>query len=242
VSETVSAALTADFRVSHYDVDGSAPLYEDCVDCPEPGELYAASLVAQGGYLLNRGWSLFRDDEQWALLGGAYVSARWEPGAFEESLSPGVSLGLGYQIPNTLRIALAARVERSLDGDGVNVGPSGYLRWDFAPGFRLRNRGLGLQLEYRPSSRWEMFVAAFRASDRFRMDDRGGVPSGLTFHDQQVSVGGGLMFKLHHSVRLTAEAGAIVDRKIGIDSRDDSIDSVDGDVSPYFEARFEFRP
>ena len=39
-----------------------------------------------------------------------------------------------------------------------------------------------------------------------------------------------------------AEAGAIVDRKVGIDSRDDSIDSVDGDVSPYFEARFEFRP
>ncbi len=243
VADVLSVQLTADFRASLYDADGSGSLFADCTDCPTPSDLYAASLGVQSGYLLNRDWTLFRGDEQWALLGALYASARWEPGAFEESVSPGLSIGLGYELPGSLRIALAGRVERALDGDGVKVGPSGYLRWDPLPWLRVRNRGLGLQLEYRPNARWEVFVTGFRSSDRFRLDRRPGAPSGMTFRDRQVTVGGGLMFKIYDALRFAVEAGAIVDRQLAVDGRDDGrLDSVDGDVSPYFALRMEIRP
>ncbi len=243
VDDVLSLQLTADFRTSSYDTDGNGTLFPDYVDYPSPDDLYAASLGVQCGYLLSRHWSLFRDDEEWALLGALYGSARWEPGAFDESLTPGLSLGIGYKLAENLRIAVAVRVERALDGDGVEVGPSGYLRWDFAPRLRLSNRGLGLQLEYRPAGRWEIFVTGFRSSDQFRLDGTPGGPSGTTFRDQQVLTGGGVVVKIHHAFRLAAEAGAIVDRQVSVDARDEGrLDSADGDVSPYFMLRAEVRP
>lgn len=243
VNTTASVQVTGDFRTNLYDEDGIGPLFEDCADCPAPDTLHSALLAVQGGYLLNREWHLFRDDEQWAVVGALYGRARWEPGAFEESLTPGLSLGLGYQIPLKLRVAVSARIERALDGDGVAVAPSGYLRWYITPKVRLRNRGLGLELEYRPTSRVEVFATAFQSSDRFRLDDRPGLSSAPTFRDRQVAVGGGLVFKIAHAFRVTFETGAIVDRRLYIDTRDDGrIDSTGGDISPYFALRAEIRP
>ncbi len=243
INGKASVQVTGDFRASLYDEDGSGALFADCADCPSPGSLYSALLAVQGGYLLNRDWHLFRDDEQWAIVGALYGRARWEPGAFEESLTPGLSLGIGYQLPLKLRVAVTARVERALDGDGVKVAPSGYLRWYITPKVRLRNRGLGLELEYRPTSRVEVFVTGFQSSDRFRLDDRPGLSAAPTFSDRQVAVGGGLVFKVAHAFRVSFETGAIVDRRVYVNTRDDGrVDSTDGDISPYFSLRAEIRP
>ena len=243
VSRVASVQLTASFGASLYDTKGGASLFADCPDCPSPRNLYSAALVAQGGYLLNRRWHLFRSDEQWAALGAVYGSAKWEPGAFEESLSPGVSLGLGYQWPSKLRIALGVEVARAFDGSGVAVGPYAYMRWDITSEVRLRSRGLGVQLEYEPTDRLQVFATAFQSGDRFRLDDRPELSSGPTFSDRQVRAGGGLVFKIAHAVRLMGEVGAIVDREISIDTRDDGTDdSTDGDISPYFSIRAEIRP
>jgi hypothetical protein len=243
VGNQLSVQVTGDFRASLYDEDGNGALFDDCAQCSAPDDLYATSLGVQGGYLLNRRWAVFRADELWALLGGVYASARFEPGAFEESVSPGMSFGIGYQLPDVVRIAIAGRVERALDGDGVKIAPTGYLRWKLAPRLELRNRGLGLQLEYRPVQRWEFFLAGFRSSDSFRLDDRPNAPSGTTFKDSQILVGGGVALKAYRALRLTFEAGAIVDREISIDSRNDGeLDSADGETSPYFALRLELRP
>jgi hypothetical protein len=243
VNGTASVQVTGDFRASLYDEDGSGSLFADCSDCPSPGSLYSALLAVQGGYLINRNWQLFRDDEQWAIVGAFYGRARWEPGAFEESLTPGLSLGIGYQLPLKLRVAVTARVERALDGDGVKVAPSGYLRWYITPKLRLRNRGLGLELEYRPTNRVEVFVTGFQSSDRFRLDDRPGLSSAPTFSDRHIAVGGGLVFKIAHAFRVAFETGAIVDRRVYVNTRDDGrVDSTDGDISPYFALRAEIRP
>jgi hypothetical protein len=138
---------------------------------------------------------------------------------------------------------VTARVERALDGDGVKVAPSGYLRWYITPKLKLRNRGLGLELEYRPTHRVEVFVAGFQSSDRFRLDDRPGLSAAPTFSDRQVAVGGGLVFKIAHAFRVTFETGAIVDRRVYLNTRDDGrIDSTGGDASPYFALRAEIRP
>ena len=243
VNTTASVQVTGDFRTSLYDEDGVGPLFADCAECPSPNTLHSALLAVQAGYLLNRSWHLFRSDEQWAVVGALYGRARWETGAFEESATPGLSLGIGYQLPLKLRIAVTARTERALDGDGVAVAPSGYLRWYITPKLKLRNRGLGLELEYRPTSRVEVFVTGFQSRDRFRLDDRPGLSSGPTFSDRQVAVGGGLGFKIAHAFRVTFETGAIVDRRVAVNTRDDDrIDSTDGDISPYFALRAEIRP
>ena len=65
----------------------------------------------------------------------------------------------------------------------------------------------------------------------------------MTFRDRQVSVGGGVVFKIYDTLRVAAEAGAIVDRQVSINARDQGrIDSADGDVSPYLSIRAEVRP
>jgi hypothetical protein len=243
VSQDFSVQLSGEFRASFYDTDGQGPLFADCPDCPSPDEFYSTMLAVQTGYLLNRERYLLRAGEQWALLSGVYARARFEQGAFDESVTPGFSFGIGYQIPSLFRIALGARVERSLDGDGVKIGPSGYLRWEPLPKWRLRTRALGLQLEYRALKRLELFLTGYQSSDRFRLDNRPDVGSGSTFRDRQAVVGGGLVVKILRELRMTLEAGAVVDRRISVDTRDDgTLDSVDGDTAPYFAFRFEIRP
>lgn len=243
VDDVVSLQVTGDFRGSLYDSYGHGPLFGDCPDCPLPNDLYMAGLGTQGGYVLNHGWHLFRDDEQWAVLGALFVRARWEPGAFGDSITPGGSIGLGYELSHHFRIALAARIERALDGNGVKVAPSGFLRWDITPTLRLRDRDVGFQLEYRPTSHLELFLTGYESSDHYLLDDRPGLTSSPTFKDAQVLVGGGLVFKLAHALRFSLETGAIVDRDLSVKNADSGeLGSTNSDVSPYVTFRFEFRP
>jgi hypothetical protein len=244
VNGVANIQLTGDFRPSFYDTSGSGRLFEDCAACPSPDDLYSTTLALKGGFLLNRDRYLMFEDEQWALLAGVYTRARFEPGAFEESVTPGFSFGIGYRLPGRLRVAIAGRLERALDGDGVKIGPSGYFRWDPAPKWRLRMRGLGLQLEYRILPRLELFATGFRSSNRFRMKDRAGIGSGPTFRDRQFVVGGGFVVKILRELRFTAESGAVVDRRVSFKTRSDgTLDSNNaGETLPYFSFRFELRP
>jgi hypothetical protein len=243
IDDVVSLQVTADFRASRYHGEGPEPLFADCPDCPLPDDLYMAGVGTQGGYIINKNWHVFRGDEQWAVLGAVFVRARWEPGVFADSITPGGSIGLGYELTKKFRVALGARIERALDGDGVKVAPSGFLRWDLTPKLRLRDRDVGLELEYRPVGRWELFVTAFQSSDSFLLDDRPGLASSPTFRDAQILVGGGLVFKVAHFLRLSLETGAIVDRTLSVKTVDDGkLDSTDSDVSPYATLRIEFRP
>ena len=245
MNDTASVHLVGEFKPTFYDQSGGGLIFEDCPECSLPDELYSTGFSLEGGYLLNRDDSyLMREGEQWAAIGSFYTRARFESGAFGDSLSPGVSLGLGYQLPRKFRIAIAARVERALDGDGVKVGPSGYLRWDFLPKWRLRLRGLGLQLEYRATSRLMVFASGFRTSDRFRLDGDSGPGSGQTFRDRRVVVGWGFAIKILRSLRLTAETGAVVHRRLSFKTRDDgTLDRNDaGETKPYFGLRLELRP
>lgn len=242
IDKLFSIELVGDFSASSYHTDGRGPVFTNCPGCRLPGAAYSASFGTEGGYLFNRGQHLFRADERWAVLGGVSVSANWEAGAFEESVTPGATLGCGYELPSKLRFALGVNVKRALDGDGVEVGPSVYLRWDITREWRIRNRGLGLRIEYRPSRRFEVFATGYQGSDRFRLDDRSGLPAGATFRDRQALVGGGVVVKLSRAFQVIAETGAIVDRNLAVEARDDGeLESVDGDVSPYFTLRFEIR-
>jgi hypothetical protein len=237
-----SFQLTGEFRSSIYDTDGSGLLFSDCPGCPSPGTLYQATIAAQSGYLLNDDKHLIRAGEHWVLLGALYARARYEPGAFGDSITPGLNFGIGYQLPGYLRIAIGARVERALDGDGVKIGPAGQIRWDFLPNWQVQTRGYGLQIEHTPLPRLELFVTGYRSTDRFRLDDRPGLGPGLTFRDRSLLVGGGAAVRVLRPLRVRLEAGAAVDRSVTVSSRGNGkLDSTDGGVAPYVSIRVELR-
>lgn len=234
--------LAGDFSTSFYDSDGARPPPADCTGCSLSENLYSASLAAQGGYRLNdrRHWIV--DHEQWAALVSVFVQARWESGAFLDSLTPGISIAIGYQLPHRLRLAVGGRLGSSLDGEGISVNPSVYLRWDVVPRLRIKSRGLGGQLEYSPNKRLDVFLTGFRQSDAFRLDRGDGVPAGSTFQDRQALVGAGMVYRLIRKLRLAAEFGAIIDRRLSFSTRGDGrIDSRTGRPSPYLALRAELR-
>jgi hypothetical protein len=242
VSSRASVQLSGGFAANLYDADGKSQLFAGCPECPAPDEFYASSLGLQAALLLNDDWHLIGEDA-FALLGEAFGRARWEPGAFDDSLTGGGALGLGYELPDKLRIAVGVRVESALDGGSPAISPSGTFRWDVTPWLRLRNRGFGAQLELRPIRRLEVFAAGFRASDRFRLHSRSGLADDAVFRDRQWLVGGGIQLKLHRMLRLVAEGGAIVDRQISLRARGEgTLDTTGGDPSPYAELRIEIRP
>jgi hypothetical protein len=239
-----TAQLAASFATSFYDLEGDdAPFFEDCAACTVPDELYAATLALELGFLLNESRHVFRAGERWAVLVGGMGRARWESGAFDDSMTGQGSLAIGYELPARLRLALGARVENSIEDGDLSVGPVIELRWDVNQWVRLRTRDVGLQLELRPTDAWKLFLAGYRESDRFRLDSRAGAPSDLSFRDRQVLVGVGAEWRKWRWLRIAAEAGAIVSRSVAVSTEDDGkLDSVGGDPSAYFELRLELRP
>lgn len=238
-----SAETFAAFSTSEYDVNHANALFEDCDACPAPDDFYSASLGAQGAVQLNHGWDLIRPGERWALLAEVSGGASWEEGAFERSLRSGVVLALGYELPKRLRVALGAKIGVAFDGTEVSISPTGAFRWDVTPWLRLRNRGFGLELDLRAVKHLDLFVAGYRRGDDFRLRSRAGLPSGAKFEDRRWQVGLGLEWKLWRQLRLLAEAGAIVDRKLSVSaSGEGTLDSVRVDPSPYLSLRLEFRP
>lgn len=234
--------IAADFQASRYDVSGDEALFDSCSQCPEPDDLYSTSIGTQGGIRLNDDRHVFLAAEQWALLAAIFTRARWEPGAFLSGVTPGGSLAIGYQIPEHLRLAIGARIERALDGDGVSVDPTIYVRWDVWPQLQLRSRGMGATLEYELSQRWEAFVTGFQESEAFRLEDRSGLDAGATFRDRRALVGGGVILTVVRALKVSAELGAIVDRRVSVNARSDGrLDARNGDPSPYVALRAEGR-
>jgi hypothetical protein len=250
ISERVGAQAFFGAGTTLYDIKDSSDLFADCNDeagmpleCPAPDEFYAASFGAQVAYLLNPNSYMLFDGERWALVGEAFIRARWERGAFDRSLKAGTIYALGYELTKYLRVAVGAQVDVALDGGNVSVQPTAAFRWDITPTLRLGNRGYGLQLEYREFKRFEFFVAGYRSSDSYRLHDRDGFPSGAEFDDRRWQVGGGVEWKLARWLRLTTEAGAIVDRQLSVSANGEGrLSDEDVDKSPYLDVRLEFRP
>lgn len=250
LSERVGAQAFLGIGTSLYDIQDSGELFSDCHDeegtpleCPAPDEFYGASFGAQAAYLLNPNSYLLFQGERWALVGEGFIRARWERGAFDRSLKVGTIYGLGYELTKRLRVAVGAQVDVALDGGDVSVQPTAAFRWDIVPALRLANRGFGLQLEYRGFKRFELFVAGYRSSDTYRLHNRNGLPSSSEFGDRRWQVGGGVQFRIARWLRLTTEAGAIVDRRLEVRANGEgTLSDQDVDKSPYIDVRLEFRP
>ena len=246
VSERVVARVSALGGMGRYQFDGpdafqygGASLTGDSLD------LYQTRLIAEAAWRVNEaGSSLLREGEVWSLLGGVVGASDFESGAFDDGLTGGVRLAVGYEVPDRLRFAAGVSVDTSLAEGGVGVSPTGSFEWSVSDRLTLRNHGLGLQLEYRVTPAVEVFAKGFRATQHYHLGHVSAAPGGdLTFEDRQILAGAGLEWRVFRSLRVNAEAGAVSWRRVRV--REDDLGTLvshRADPSAYFELRLEVRP
>jgi len=204
-------------------------------------DLHSAQLGLEFAYRLGYDTDWFAKHEEWAVVSAMYANSRWEDDDFHSGLGAGTAIGVGYEIRDRLRLALGVSVRSPLNDADFDVGPFFSLRWRPTDRFAVRSRELGLQFEYTLTPVFEVFLAAFRSTDRFRLNER--EPLGdLSFRDRQVPVGVGFEWKLSNWLHVALEGGAIVDRQIRVHEEDlGTLLERRGDPSGYFELRFEVR-
>ena len=245
VSDRAVLRVSARVRASRYEFSGGDPFRFDGVSLTGDSlSLYETRLAVQGAYRLNREQSsVLYEGEVWSLLGSAFAASEFESGSFGDGLSGGGTLALGYQLDGTLRVAAGVSLGTSIDGGGVDLGPTGSFRWNITEDLTLRDHGFGVQLEYRLMPDVEVFASGYRTSDQYRLRDVSGAPDELTFRDRQVLIGAGFEWKLSRRLRLNLEVGAVARRRVRLHSDDlGTLVSQRGDPSPYLELRVEVRP
>jgi len=207
------------------------------------GNLYQASVQLQGGW--RSPWKgVFSDDETWTLVGEGFARSRWEEGFdFGKAIDGGGALGIGYQVGDWLEILAGAGVESRRFSGGIGVFPVVEINWDFAPGWQLRQRGRGGEIQYEIDEDTSVFVMGGLHSRSYRLAERpGGVGEGR-LRDKYVPVGLGVRWDARPGVELTLTAGALIERKIRIEnqSRQD-LGHVRSGPSPFVSFQIELRP
>jgi hypothetical protein len=244
VSDRAVLRVSGRVRISRYEFSGDPFRFGGVSLTGDSLNLYETRLAVQGAYRLNAEHrSLLHEGEVWSLLGSAFAASEFESGSFDDGLSGGGALALGYQLDGTLRVAAGLSLGTSIDGGGLDLGPTGSFRWNITEDLTLRDHGFGVQLEYRLTPNIELFASGYRTTDEYRLRDVSGAPDELTFRDRQVLVGAGFEWKLSRRLRLNLEAGAVSWRKVRVHSDDlGTLVSQRGDPSPYLELRVEVRP
>ena len=206
-------------------------------------DFYAAVLTLQGGFRLNEKRSLFAEGEVWSLLSALEGRSRWESGAFTDGLTGSGRLAVGYEIEGLIRIAVGVELGSRIDQGGVKLSPVATLKWRVTDRFTVRNRGLGLQLEYAFTDRFEVFTAGFFDRSTFRLNSRPGLPDDLTFKDDAILAGLGFEWKISKHLRLNVEVGAVFGREIRVKSQGlGTLAKERADPGAYLDVRFEIRP
>jgi hypothetical protein len=175
-------------------------------------------------------------------VGVANVGSRWEDSDFHSGASAGFAVGVGYEIPDVLRIAVGVSLQTPLNRADFDASPFVAVRWRPVDRVTVRSRELGVQIEFDVSPQLESFVTGFRSSDRFRLSNRLGVLDDLSFRDRYVRLGAGFNWKIESWLRLGLEGGALVDRSLRVSDQDlGTLLSRRPDTSGYFTLRFELR-
>jgi hypothetical protein len=250
INGRVVARVNLRLGMSHYRFSGGTPLARfDPSGVPtrpplaDPLDLYQTKLSLDGAYRLSdEGQHWLVEGESWSLIGNVFGQSSWEGGDFDEGMTGGVAVGFGYRIPDRLRVSLGAVVRTDLAEGGYDIGPFGSFRWQITDDLTLRDRGLGLLLDYRLSRRVELFATGFRTTTSSRLKDRFGLDD-LTFRDRQIQAGGGCEWRITRWLRVSLEVGAVFERKLRVHS--DALGTLYSEragPTPYAQLGFEVRP
>lgn len=230
--------VSGQLATSHYRFDGDPrrPFLGEDLD------LYAARLAFEGAFHVTEAGPWFADDEIWSVLGSLSGDSRWEDDAFASGLGASGALGVGYELPDRLRIGLGVSLQTSLEEGGVDPGPFVSLRWNVTERFTVRTRDLGLRLEYDLTPALQVHVSGARESDGFRLRGRQAVPDDLTFRDRYLRFGAGVDYELANWLRLDLEIGSTAERRLRVRGDDlGTLSSRRVEPSLYLDVRFEVR-
>jgi len=206
------------------------------------GNLYQSSVQLQGGW--RSPWKgLFTDDETWTLAGEVFGRARWEEGfAFTEAIDGGGALGVGYQVGKWLEILAGAGVESRRFSGGIGIFPVVEINWEFAPGWELRQRGRGGEIQYDVNEDVSLFATGGLRSRSYRLADRPGVGE-TRLRDRFAPVGLGVRWDARPGVELTLTAGVLLDHQMKVQtSNGDELGHVGSGPSPFVTFQVELRP
>lgn len=245
VSDRMVVRASGRFGMSSYAMRGSPIFTSGGSDLIGNSlDVYRARIGLQGAVRLNDdGTSWLANTESWALLASLTGESRWESGAFSQGLKVGTGLAIGYEAGEAVRAAIGVSADLSTDSGDVSLSPFATFRWNVTEGVTLRNRGLGLQVEYRWSPTLELFVTGFRKTDSYRLDARNGFGDELKFRDRQWLAGTGFEWKLNRHLRFNAELGAVAWRRVSVSDEDlGTLSSHKANPTAYVDIRVEFRP
>jgi hypothetical protein len=227
-----------------YDFDRTINLFGRDPDSAPPGNLfdpdpfdnlYAGSFAVEGVYRMSDTWGLFTH---------GFVTARWEDGAsFDDSISGGGGLAVGYKIRDRLDLILGVGLKSRLDRSGPRPYPLVDLEWRIDDSWTLHSHGKGLAVEYAVNNAFKIFLRGRIESRRYRLDNRLGLASRGTVRDRQIPVGLGFRWVANRNIRIGVVAGVMAYHQLKVRDRNrDTIESISADPAPYFELRIDFRP
>ncbi len=219
-----------------YDFDDTTNLFGMGPSAREPFDnLYEGSLALEGEYRMTEAWGLFAQ---------GFVAARWEDGAtFDDSVSGGGGLAVGYRIPDRLDVIIGGGLKSRLDRSSPRPYPLIDLTSIISDDWKFPIHGPGVALEYRFSDAFKIFLRGRLATRRYRLDNRLGPVGRGTVRDRQIPVGLGLRWVVNRNFRIGASAGVMALHKIKVRNRNrDTVGSINSDPAPYFEVRIDLRP
>jgi hypothetical protein len=219
----------------------------DLFGAPTTGDpfdnLYSTSFELQGG--LRPGWSgLFSEEERWTLVGEGRARANWEDGAsFGSSITAGGALGVGYQIGDWLEIMVGAGASSRVVDGGISFSPVFEVDWRFAERWRLRSRGVGVQLEYDIDDALTVFASAQRQSRSYLTADRMALGGEGRLRNRSLPVSLGLRWDVSPHVEVTLVGGAMLRQEMRTQNdHGDDVGHVRAGPAPFVGITFELRP
>lgn len=221
--DSFALRATAAGHASFFDYSGSRDGLElelGGIDLFE--RLYGAQFGLGGVYLVPWKPVVFGVTPSWSLFAEGRANLNWEDGA---SLSDAVkgtgSVGVGFELPRQLEIALGVSVGSRIDEGGVSVSPVLGFRWRFCEGMRIESQGTGLMFAMDLTPELELQLRGGYDSDRYRLQDGGTPATDLTLRQSEAPVLLALRWSPTRHWRLTAGAGSVVYQKWRVEEDDD---------------------
>jgi len=236
LSKRAAVRLRLSGGAAIYDFDDTTDLFGVDPSSREPFDnLYSGSVSLEGGYRMTETWTLFAQ---------GFAAARWEDGGtFDDAISGGGGLGIGYRIPDRLDVIIGGGLKSRLDRSSPRPYPLIDLEWRISDAWRFRMHGPGAVLEYRFNDAIKIFLRGRMETRRYRLDNRLGPVGRGTVRDRQIPVGLGFRWVVNRNVRIGVSAGAMVQHEIKVRNRNrDTIGSISADPAPYVEVRIDLRP
>jgi hypothetical protein len=183
--------------------------------------------------------------DNWAVVGGAQFSSRWEAGSqFERGIQQGGLVGVAHLFRKRFSAMVALGIRSRMGRGGVKLAPVIQLGWRVTDDIEIETRGYGGQVSARLNPAVTLYLRGGLRSDSFRLENRGGDVNRGILRDRSLPIQVGGRWKITERWRLRAFTGAVFYRKLTVYDNDgktfDSASSRSPAFTGYFALEYRF--